>query len=184
MCLLLETNILKMINGGFVSNLTQSYLDLRMNGDQHNISVSSAVYHINDDFLEVVFDVQPTEGVNHYTVICRFYEASKYIKDDLSKVKFSVVEKTLNKIIKYCDVKFYSDDPSFLYQGCWEGLYKQDLSIFKFNQPTGKGVWDDRHFKSGGLQNNQIHLTKHIAQIIQSFRAYISRIAQVLEIKN
>lgn len=183
MYLLFETNIDKLRSGGFVSNLTTGYLNNRLKGPQNRIEVASATYYVSDNFLEVAFDVQPTQGVNHYTVILRFYDVGKYVKDDLGKARFSVVEHTLNKIIKQCDVRFYSDDPSFLWQGCWEGLDKNDMSIFKFTQPKGDGIWDNRHMLSGGIGNRELHLTKHIAQIVTYIDGYIHTIAQKINVK-
>lgn len=183
MYLLLETSIPKLKSGGFVSNLTQGYLDDRMK-KQYEISVSSSLYNISKDFLEVIFSVISTESERRYTVILRFYDVGRFIKDDLATAKFSIVEKTLNKIIKLCDVRFYSDDPSFLWQGCWEGLDNHDMSIFKFNDIKGKGIWDDRHMRSGGIQNKEVHLTKHLAQIVNTIGAYVSEISQKLKVSN
>lgn len=181
MYLLFESTIEK-LRGSGISNFTQSKLDDRMYDGDYHMSVQQAVYHKNDDFLEVVFDVNATKGGKPYTCILRFYKVGQYITDDLAKTKFSIVEKTLRKIIKKCDVRFYSSDPSFYWQGAWEGLDKNGLSIYKFTGEPGSGVWDERHSLSGGLANPSIHLTKHLAQIVNTIDAYISSISQVLQV--
>jgi hypothetical protein len=95
---------------------------------------------------------------------------------------YGQLEQALKKVIHSCDVKFYSDDPSFDWQGCWEGLAKHDLSIYKFTGEKGKGIWDEKHAASGGLQNQEIHLTKHLSQVVNEIDSYIKQIAQNLYI--
>ena len=181
MYLLFESTIEK-LKTTCISNFTQDKLEDRLNNGDYHMSVSQAIYHKNDDFLEVTFTVNATNGGKPYTCILRFYKVGKLVTDDLSKARFSVVEKTLRKIIKKCDVRFYSNDSSFYWQGSWEGLDKNDLSIYKFNGPKGDGVWDSRHANSGGLMNSEIHLTKHLAQIVRTIDGYISQIAQKLTV--
>ena len=181
MYLLFESTIEK-LKATCISNFTQDKLEDRLNNGDYHMSVSQAIYHKNDDFLEVTFTVNATNGGKPYTCILRFYKVGKLVTDDFSKASFSVVAISLRKKKKKCDVRFYSNDPSFYWQGSWEGLDKNDLSIYKFNGPKGDGVWDSRHANSGGLMNSEIHLTKHLAQIVRTIDGYISQIAQKLTV--
>lgn len=181
MYLLFESTIDK-LRATCISNFTQDKLEDRLNNGDYHMSVSQAIYHKKDNFLEVTFTVNATNGGKPYTCILRFYKVGDLVTEDLDKARFSVVEKILRKIIKKCDVRFYSNDPSFYWQGSWEGLDKNDLSIYKFNGAKGDGVWDNRHASSGGLANSEIHLTKHLAQIVRTIDGYISQIAQVLTV--
>lgn len=98
---------------------------------------------------------------------------------------YSQLEKALRDAIHNCDVKFYSDDPSFYWQGVFEDLDKKNMSIYKFpgpNNGNGNGVWRDRHALSGGLQDPYIRLTKHLAQVVNEIDSYIKEIAQNLYI--
>lgn len=182
MYLLLETRIGELLNHG-VSNLTWNTLDSRMRHGHHGVEVAGVSYHVSDDFLEADFTVDSTDSSNKkYSVILRFYKVGKYFTSDPSKSKYSVLEQMLRNIVHKCDVRFYSDDPSFLWQGVWEGLSNNDMSIFKFTGTKGDGVWDDRHMETGGLTNREVHLTKHLTQIVSQINEFVPKMAQRLEV--
>lgn len=180
-----------------VSGLTQRHLDKRYQND-FNIDLAQASYHRRDDFLELIFFANSTFGATsyiastnlpqgksgQYTLCLRFYKVGQYLKDE-SKMGYSQLEKALRDAIHNCDVKFYSDDPSFYWQGVFEDLDKKNMSIYKFpgpNNGNGNGVWRDRHALSGGLQDPYIRLTKHLAQVVNEIDSYIKEIAQNLYI--
>lgn len=178
-----------------VSGLTQHHLDKRYQND-FNIDLGQASYHRRDDFLELIFFANSTfgdtgyiastnlpQGKNgQYTLCLRFYKVGRFLKDE-SKMGYSQLEQALRDCIHKCDVKFYSDDPSFYWQGIFEDLDERGMSIYKFPGPSkGNGVWRDRHAASGGLQDPYIRLTKHLAQVINEIDSYIKTIAQNLYI--
>lgn len=176
-----------------VSGLTQHHLDKRYQND-FNIDLAQASYHRRDDFLELIFFANSTFGATsyiastnlpqgkngQYTLCLRFYKVGQYLKDE-SKMGYSQLEKALRDAIHNCDVKFYSDDPSFYFQGSWEDLAKEGLSIYKFPGPNGTGQWRERHKSSGGM-TGEAHLTKHLAQVVNEIDSYIKQIAQNLYI--
>ena len=178
--------------GNSVSGLTQHHLDLRYQND-FNIDLGQAAYYRKQDFLELIFFANSTYGATgyiastslpqgkngQYTLCLRFYKVGQYLKDE-KNMGYGQLEQAIKKAIHSCDVKFYSDDPSFYWQGCWEGLAKHDLSIYKFTGEKGKGIWDEKHAASGGLQNQEIHLTKHLSQVVNEIDSYIKQIAQNL----
>lgn len=165
-----------------VSNLTWNFLSDRYENGNSKIELTTATYHINNDFLEVTFLANATYGRTKYTLVFRFYNVEQYFISDPAKSRYSKVESMLRNIIHKCDVKLYSNDPSFMYQGSFEGLAKNNMSIFKFPGPNGDHVWDERHSDSGGLINSEIHLTKHLAQVVTTMDKYISRMAQILNV--
>lgn len=180
--LLSETRIDELAKNS-VSNLTWDYLDDRYRNGNSKITVMSSVYHTGSDFYEVSFKATAThKSRKKYTLILRFYKVGEYITDDPSKCRYSKLESILRNVVHKCDVKMYSNDPSFLYQGTFEGLAKNDLSIFKFPGPKGDHVWDNRHSGSGGLINREIHLTKHLAQVASNIDTYIPKMAQLIKV--
>lgn len=180
--LLLEAKIDELIQNG-VSSLTWEFYDQRIRYGNTKVNVASSIYNVKDKYYEVWFKVDSTKNENiKYDVILRWYNVDKYFTDDPSKVRYSVVEKMLRDIIHKCDVRMYSSDPSFQLQGTWEGLAKNDLSIFKYNGPKGDGIWDSRHMNSGGLNNKNIHLTKHLAQIISQIDSFVPKMSQMLDV--
>lgn len=163
--------------------MTWGFLDNRIRYGDSKVNVESSFYNMSDNYYEAWFKVDSTDKKDKkYDVVFRWYNVSKYFTNDPSKVKYSQLEKMLRNIVYKCDVRMYSSDPSFIYQGCWEGLDKNELSIFKYNGPKGDDVWNDRHMKSGGLNNKNVHLTKHLTQIASYIEQYIPRMAQLLQV--
>ena len=100
-------------------------------------------------------------------------KVKKYFKKHLKDTPYSEEANLLKFIFHNCDVKFYSDDPSWYFQGGFEDGAKAGISIYKFPGEPGDGTWHNRHVQSGGLYNSNIHLTKHMAQIVEQIDAFI-----------
>lgn len=179
--LLTETTINELLKSS-VSNLTWGFLDNRLRFGDSGVEVKSSFYNVGEGYYEAWFKVNSTEGDDKYDLVFRWYDVDSYFTSDPKKVKYSEVEKMLRNIIYKCAVRLYSSDPSFFYQGCWEGLDKNDLSIYKFPGPSGDGKWDEKHIESGGLNNRKIHLTKHIAQIASEIEKHIPKLSQLLTV--
>lgn len=189
----LESTIDSLI-GSSVSGLTQHHLDQRYQND-FNIDLGQASYNRREDYLELIFFANSTygdtgfiaatslpQGKNgQYTLCLRFYKVGQFLKDE-KNMSYSQLEKALRDCIHNCDVKFYSDDPSFYWQGVFEDLDKEGLSIYKFPGEKGSGYWRNIHAASGGLQNPNIRLTKHLAQVVNEIDSYIKEISQKLYI--
>jgi hypothetical protein len=147
----------------------------------------------NEDTLTVNFEVTPTKGPpttvitpsgkeykgTFYNVMLMFEDVSQFLgtksefnKTDLEKFK---------QMLRQAPVKVYSNDPSFYYQGAWEDMSKHDATVFPFPGPAGDGVWHDRHQQSGGLENPDFHITKHMAQIAEQIDAYAPEILSKLD---
>lgn len=194
MKLFLETTIDTLKQSG-VSNLTNKHLNDRYQND-FNIDLGPCTYFKKQDFLELIFFANSTYGATdfiaaagvpqgkngQYTLCLRFYKVGQFLKDE-EKMGYSQLEAALKKCFHTCDVKFYSDAPDWYWQGGWESADKEGLSIYKFTGTNGKGVWDAKHYASGGITNPHIHLTKHLAQVVNEIDDYIRPIAQNLQIK-
>jgi hypothetical protein len=183
----LEEYSLDALKQGSISGITANALTDRFkNGDSH-IEVSQATYNRWKDFIEVIFQVDSTYGSTDfiasedipqgkngtYSVVLRFYKVKKYFKKHLKDTPYSEEANLLKFIFHNCDVKFYSDDPSWYFQGGFEDGAKAGISIYKFPGEPGDGTWHNRHAQSGGLYNSNIHLTKHMAQIVEQIDAFI-----------
>ena len=195
----LEANI-DYLSQTAVSDLTKKWYDLRMSEGEIDIRLNSATYNtrLGNDYLELVFFAKSTYGNTSfvaatnlpqapngwYTLAMRFYGLKSIMGKgkELKSLGYQEIENRLKRAIHSCDVKFYSDDPSFFYQGCWEDLDKANMSIYKYTGPQGKGIWRGIHAASGGLADPYIHITKHLAQVINEIDSYIPQIAQNLKV--
>lgn len=183
--LLLKEMTLPQIANDAVSTLTNKHLSIRYQ-NSYSYSVDKAEIKGNDLF--VTFSVMSTfrdgESVyagytssynNHYSIIIEFIDAKRFLDQNPTNKATAV-----QQIISSCDVKLYSDDPSFYYQGFWEDLQKVDMSIYPFPGPSGNDYWTNIHFGSGNLANPHIRVTKHIAQLSREIENYINYIVQRL----
>jgi hypothetical protein len=199
-----------------LSNLTDHYLQDRYHNDYtwsiKNSFIKKSKDFLEVDIVVVptYHDDYPkppltaTQTTPHrYMVYIRCYNISIVIPElggDWSLWnELSDGEKTniLKKIFGTCKCRVHSDDPSFYWQGVWETLSKHDGTIFKYTGPQGKGVWDARHRKSNsdpsyspqfskGQQNDEIRVTKHIAQMSYEsdlIAKAMSRVVQLTEQK-
>lgn len=194
---LLETKIDYLMTTG-VSNLTQKYLNLRFEGDARSrIDLIQSNWHINSDKLELVFYADATYSDNtqnmtvpeaksrfgttpsgKYLIVVDFLKVRKWLKDydTLLESNPNRLKAYVKSLLHNADAQFYSDDPSFWYQGVFEDLDSENMSIFNFKGPQGRGIWRGIHSDSGGLQDPKIRVTKHIAQIIMFIDDYIDDI--------
>lgn len=115
---------------------------------------------------------------NNYTVEIEFENIEEILDiETLEDLEVSEIQKKLQEIFDKCDLKFYSDDPSFYYQGFWETLDKVNSAIYPFEGPQGDTTWETRHTVSGGLIDSKYRITKHIAQVLLSLNKRKSVIA-------
>lgn len=198
-----EATLLDIAESG-ISNMTKYWMDDRYEFDSY-LTLHTAVYSMRDDFLELTFWANATYGDEHnqieydvvssptnaYVVIMRFYKVSSVLgffnkgffrPEKLKKTSFKKVEDVIYEIIQRCEIRFYSNDPSFYYQGVWEDLERENMAIYRFIGPKGKGIWHDKHVQSGGLRNPNIHVTKHIGQACFEINNFVPDIARNLKI--
>lgn len=199
---LLETRIDYLLQSG-ISNITDKYLNLRFEPEaRSNIELIQVNYHTKSDYLELVFwadatyqdkntdnqtipQVEQRFGITpdgKYLLVVDFLKVKRWLRDydtymTTNKQRLYYYIKSL---VHNCDAKFYSDDPSFYWQGVFEDLSMEKMSIYPFTGTNGRGIWRDRHFQSGGLQNPKIRVTKHIAQVIMFIDDYIQDIVDYM----
>ena len=176
--------------GSLVSGITQKALAKRLNSGNSDIELESATINIKKKFIELIFYVASTSGDSafiaatnlkqpkngYYTVAVRFYDTDKYITGNYQSLPVGTQSQLLQQVFNFCDVRFYSDDPSYYYQGIWEDNEKENLAIYKFPGEAGSGVWHARHAQSGGTSDVNSRLTKHIAQVVQELDSMIPEI--------
>lgn len=189
----LEATLDSLKQGG-ISGETQKALDKRYSEGDSKIALGQAKYFTKKNFLELVFFANSSYGATDYiaaaklptapngcyTLVLRFYNVAKDLGIN-KNIAYSQLERSLKNCIHTCDIKFYSDDDSFYYQGAWEAADKAKLAIYKFPGPAGDGKWNALHQSSGGLSNPPVHLTKHLAQLVDEIDDYIPEIAKNLQ---
>lgn len=196
--LLQEALTLKSLNAGGTSNLTAMHLDRRVTDPEANshVELIEAKWKVDENEVIIFFYVSPT--YNSHTVLtpsARPYEGSFYnvvfqfigvepflgTLEQYTGSNEGAREKAMQNMVWNCAVKVYSNDPSFYYQASWEDLAKVDGAVFPFPGPTGTGYWHDKHVASGGLSNPNIHITKHMANIIEEMPRFIPIIAKSMK---
>lgn len=185
--LLLKETTLPQLAIDAISSLTNKHLSIRYQ-NAYTYSVYSAKFIGKDLF--VTFSIMSTfrdgqslyagyteSDNNHYSVVIEFLDAAKFFQN-INSLDKNAKKQAVQQIISSCNVKLYSDDPSFYYQGFWEDLAKVNMSIYPFPGPSGTGKWQSIHFASGGLANPKVRVTKHIAQLAKEINYYIDYIVQ------
>ena len=176
------------------SNLTDKHYKIRLTKDYTYNLVK--ILSVKEQGLRLYFSVRPTfstgkkssrEGnlrpTTTYDVQIQFDKAVKYLepfkKDDpdmllseLYLLDLKDIRKFWRTVVDKCDVRFYSNDHSFYWQGFWEDLSNQRAAIKPFKGKHGDGTWRKRHQASGGLVKEKLRVTKHIAQILIDLEDY------------
>lgn len=180
---------LKYYQSSGISNLTKKHYDIRLT---KNYSYGLSKIVLLDHDLRLIFYAIPTfkdgkpvanksgekQHEHQYTIEVQFVKADKIMDfDDPEGMEKSGLKKAMQKIIDSCDLKFYSDDPSFYWQGFWENLDARDSAIYPFKGTKGKDTWEARHAMAGGLVDTKIRVTKHIAQILIDMDTYKDEVA-------
>jgi len=183
--------------GSVTSNLTDKHKGIRFEND-YDIKFSSAAYNPERNYIQLDFAANATFGgtsraprqkrgrgqsANQYTLSVRFYDVKGLLPPSWGKANQRARVNALETIMDQCDVKFYSSDDSFFYQGAWEQLDSMGLSIYQFPGPRGKGIWKDIHRGSGGLSGGA-YLTKHLSQLIDELDEFLPIIAKALKIND
>ena len=196
--LLQEALTLKSLNAGGVSNLTAMHLDRRTTDPEANshVELIEAKWKVEDNEVVIFFYVSPTYGSHtvltpsarpysgsFYNVVFQFIGVETYLGtiEDYTASDERKREQAIENMMWNCAVKVYSNDPSFYYQASWEDLAKVDGAVFPFPGPTGTGYWHDKHAASGGLTNPNVHITKHMANIIEELRKFVPIIAKTMK---
>lgn len=143
-----------------------------LRGAQNTPNTLTVLYTVNATFGDgksVPNNIYPSEP-NKYHVVIQFQNIQ--VAEQASGLKWTQFlsapdqkkQQMIQTVINSCDVKLYSDDPSFYWQGVHEILDKHGVALYPFRGTPGDGQWEARHQGSGGLSGN-IYVTKHIAQI-------------------
>jgi len=193
-----EALTLKSLDAGGISNLTAMHLDRRLTDPEANshIELIEAKWKVDDNEVVIYFYASPTYGGStvmtpsgrpyqgsFYNVVFQFIGVETYLGtiEDFTASDERERERLFTDMMWSCPVKVYSNDPSFYYQASWEDLAKVDGVVFDFPGPTGTGYWHNKHVASGGLSNPNIHITKHMAAIIEDMNYYIPTITKALK---
>ena len=189
------------LNGGY-SNLTKKHYEIRLTKD-YTYSLRRII-SVKNQSLRLYFSVRPTfsdgkkssrEGnlkpTQIYDVQIQFDKAFKYLApyqkegeevtlEELYLLGKKNVKKFWEDVVDNCDLRFYSNDPSFYWQGFWEDLSNQRAAIKPFKGKHGTGRWRKIHQDSGNLLNGKLRVTKHIAQILLDLDNYENKILMLL----
>ena len=172
-----------------VSDLNKKFLAQRKKEGNSGSKLQSVTWNESNDTIGIVFFVNPTYDKevknysptgseyidNKYTVEIEFQNVSNYLGDRETFNSFTPKEQgdLILSFLDNCEVKLWSSDPSWIFQGSFEAMDDLDASIFPLWSPKGKDIWNARH----GLEP---HITKHTYEIAQVLKANYQDIARQL----
>jgi hypothetical protein len=183
---LYELTVDQLNQSGATSNLTKKHLDKRYTEGNTNIYLDNAHWETKQDFIELNLIAKASYQDNKgYILTIRFYNVDSILTShgDFNSLAHSVQEQLMKQVFHTTDIRVHTMDPSFQWQGSWENLSKNDMTIYKYSGPPGKDVWKDRHAASGGLGNDEIYLTKHLSQFVSDIDSFVRQTVKKLRIK-
>lgn len=161
---------------------------------EHNHNVSKfmkAVYRPRSNSITLYFKITPTYAggkdtvdvvslqggkyrAKYYTLQVQFLNVNSFIqkRDDWFELSPKERIEIVRDIIDGVDVRFHSNDMSFLYQGAWKRLHDLDSSIYPFPNKPDKDIWGQRHGNQG------IYLTKHFLNTLPTLKFNADTIAR------
>lgn len=183
---LLEGLTIPDIKKNAISSRNKEWLDKRRK-EGFTGSFLEAVNWIEDsNEIVLEFAVKPTydipalnftpEGKEYedtkYTVEIVFENVSKFLGSKDTFKSFSNKEQgdLVLDMIDKAEVRIWSSDPSWIFQGSFEAFDDLDASPYPLWAPHGRGVWNSRH----GIEP---HVTKHLAEIFEILKPLYQDIA-------
>lgn len=174
---LTEGLLLSDIKTNAISDLNKKFLNLRRTDGKSGSYFKDANWIESDDSVYLVFHVNPTYDKtvtnyspsgneykdNKYIVQVQFEEVSKVLGDKETFKSFTPKEQgeLVLQMINECEIKLWSSDPSFVFQGAFEAMSDLGASIYPMWGPRhSTGIWAQRH-------GTEIHETKHISEILE-----------------
>lgn len=179
---------LRDLNTNGVSNITYKAYNDRMKSDNNLALLDSVTFANNGEDVRCTFSVEGSSPSiqndytdykpGFYTVMIQFIGGVKYFSNALNRESIS---NAWDQMVQNCDIKVFSDDPSFYYQGFWEDLDNLNMTIFPYNGPNSDGIWTERHGTSGGnLVIPEIRVTKHLKQIMDHIWDYKEQVISLV----
>lgn len=172
-----------------ISSLNKKFLKLRRSEGESGSTLMGARRDKESDSVFLVYSIAPTydkEVLNYssdgaaymdskYIAEIEFLNASNYIgdQDTFKSFKPSEQGKLVLDMIDKAEIKLWSSDPSFIYQGAMETLDDLDTSIYPLWSKKGHGIWNQRH-------GSEFHLTKHLLEILNQIKFLYTDIAKAL----
>jgi hypothetical protein len=186
---LLEGLTINDLKKNAISNLNKIYLSKRRKEGQSGSYLEEINWDEEKDTITLEWSIVPTYEksvtnysptgdkytANDYLAEVQFINVNKYLGTKKDYLEFTPKEQgqLVSDMLKNGEVKLWSSDPSFIFQGTMEAMDDLDASIYPLWSPKGKGIWNSRHGK-------EPHVTKHIAEILSVIFQNYSIIAKLL----
>lgn len=174
------------------------FYDLRKKEGKTGSFLQYVIWNEKDDYFRIVYHVVPTYSKqvkiisstktgkeyisDHYEVILEFQDTKEYLGSikDFLKLSFKEQEKLFRRYVNETKIKVHSNSPDFLYQGAFENLDREGVSVYPFPSevPKGKQIWASRHNGAGKL-----HLSKHLIEVLQTVHFLIFKILKLIKIE-
>lgn len=183
---LIEGLTIPEIRSGAVSKRNKDWLRKRRQDGSTGSFLKEVNWVENEDSIYLVYHSKPTYETtvtnyspsgnsypdNHYIVQIQFLGVSRYLgsKDQFKLLSPKEQGDLILKMIDTAEVKLWSSDPSWIFQGSFEAFEKEDASIYPLWSPRGSGIWDSKH----GLSP---HITKHTVEVLETVKPNYQDIA-------
>ena len=145
--------------------------------DKNNITLvfkTSPTYAKPGEKVKIISPTGTESLGNFYTVQIQFGN----IQDELENWAGLTWKDKRSKVISWInvwdDIKFSSNDASWLYQGIWKRLDELDSSIYPYPGFPDSGEWERRHGTS-------IYVSKHIASIFPLLKFNVAEIIKEID---
>lgn len=143
------------------------------------------IYHVVPTYEKIIKIISSTKTGNeyisdHYECILELEDTKKFLglKDEFLKLSSKEQEKLFRKYINETTLKVHSNSLDFYWQGTWENLDREGISVYHFPsmKPKGKQIWSIRHKN----EKYALYLGKHILEVLGTLKFLVSKIVKMI----
>ena len=168
----LKTRQKKGEQGSFLVGLSWNDRNKRAVGKERYTSTLTLTFKIQPTYKDSQGNYtkkgNQTGTKKNYQIKLQFQAINDWVESRQAFLEFTKGEQVefIRGIIKGADIKIWSNDPSWLYQGHYENAVELDYSLYEWpgNIPRAKGRW--AMIKTGSTTTPYFSLSKHMIEVL------------------
>ena len=185
----LKTRQTKGEQGTFLTGLSWNDRNKRAIGKEKNTSTLTLTFNVRPTYKgsqgNYTQKGTQTGTKKNYQVKIQFQNINDWVESRQAFLGLTKGEQIefIHGIIKDADVKIWSDDPSWIYQGNYENAVELDYSLYSWpsNVPKAKGRW--AKIKTGSTTTPYFSLSKHMIETLTIIPFIADQIAKMIREK-